>query len=236
MNKHVLADMVTEKLKSEIGMVPRPLPAELTPLEKVLPSGRQRYDCALYQADKLKKISIMKTQRGETSAGSVIMIAGSDEYDLPFVLAALGFVSDGKIAVEFEAMPLVKDDESTKKYVQPFRRWRQAIGGLPSEPITGFSPPGEVWTSNLSPTEYLRLIPGDLTNEVLNLALQFFDIFLEVWRQAKPVKNAERRREMEIFRSGFNRNILDQDPDGIILARTFGRQTAELFYNYLVYL
>ena len=60
MNKHILADIVTEKLKREIGMAARPLPEELTPLEKVLPSGKQRYGCALYQAEKLKKLSMTR--------------------------------------------------------------------------------------------------------------------------------------------------------------------------------
>ena len=238
MNKHILADMVTEKLKREIGMVAKPLPEELTPLEKTLPSGRQRYECALYQAEKLKKISIIKTKRGETSAGTVVMLVGDDEYDLPFILVAVGFVSGekSKIAVEFEAMPLVKDEESVRKYIDPFRKWREAIGKLPSEPITGFSEPGEVWTSNLSPTEYLRYIPDDYTNEVLDLAQQFFDIFLDIYRQAVPVKDTERRVKMDAFRSDFNKYILDEDPDGVILTETFGRQTAELFYNYLIYL
>ena len=238
MNKSILADMVTEKLRKEMGIVPRPLPAELTPLEKTLPSARQRYDCALYQAEKLKKVSIIKTQRGETSAGSVIMMVGEDEYDLPFILVAVGFVSGekNKIAVEFEAMPLVRDEQSTRKYVEPFRKWREAIGKLPSEPITGFSQPGEVWASNLSPTDYLRYVPNDYASEVLNLALQFFDIFLGIYRQATPVKDAERRRKMNAFRSEFNRNILDQDPDGVILTQTFGRRLAELFYSQLIYL
>jgi hypothetical protein len=238
MNKHILADIVTEKLKREIGMVARPLPEALTPLEKVLPSGKQRYRCELYQAEKLKKISIIRTQRGETSAGTVVMIIGEEEYDLPFVLVAVGFVSGekSKLAVEFEAMPLFKDEESVKKYVDPFRKWREALGKLPSEPITGFSQPGEVWTSNLSPTDYLQYVPDEYTDEVLNFAQQFFDIFLDIYRKEVPVKNAERRRQMDAFRSEFNRHILEEDPDGVILTETFGRQTAELFYDYLIYL
>lgn len=238
MNKHILADMVTEKLKRTTGMIAKSLPQELMPLEKVLPSGKQRYECALYHAEKLKKISIIKTQRGETSAGTVVMIVGDNEYDLPFILVAVGFVSGekSKIAVEFEAMPLVKDEESTRKYIDPFRKWREAIGKLPSEPITGYMEPGEIWKSNLSPTEYLRYIPGDYTDEVLNLAQQFFDIFLDIYRKAVPVKDAERRKKIDAFRSEFNKRILDEDPDGVIFTETFGRHIAELFYNNLIYL
>jgi hypothetical protein len=238
MNKHILADIVTEKLIREMGMIAKPLPEELTPLEKDLPTGKQRYGCALYKAKKLKKISIIKTQRGETSAGSVIMIIGEEEYDLPFVLVAVGFVSGekSKLAVEFEAMPLIMDEESIKKYIDPFRNWRKALGKLPSEPITGFSQPGEVWTSNLSPTDYLQYIPDEYTDEVLNFARQFFDIFLDIYRKAVPVKDTERRKQMDVFRLKFNKHILEEDPDGVILTETFGRQKAELFYDNLIYL
>ncbi len=65
MNKYILADMVTERLKREIGMVPKPLPEELKTLETVLPSGRVRFENALYQAEKLKKITISKRSLGE---------------------------------------------------------------------------------------------------------------------------------------------------------------------------
>jgi hypothetical protein len=230
--------MVTERLKREIGMVAKPLPEELKPLEKVLSSGRQRYECALYQAEKLKKISIIKAQRAETSAGTVVMLVGDDEYDFPFILATGSFVSGekAKIAVEFDAMPLVKDEESVRKYIAPFQKWRKAIGKLPSEPVTGFSKPGERWKSNLSPTEYLRYIPDDYTDEVTNFAQQFFDIFLDIYRKAEPVKDAQRKRKMDAFRSEFNKHILDDDPDGVMLTEVFGRQMAKLFYDYLVYL
>lgn len=238
MNKYVLGDMVIEKLKREIGMVAKPLPNELKTLEEVVPSGSRHSELALYQAEKLKKISIIKSQRGDDSAGTVVMIVGEDEYDLPFVLAdiAFDFGKKGKVFTEFEAMPLVNDEESTRKYVDPFRKWREAIGKLPSEPVTGFGEPGEIWKSNLSPTEYLRYIPDDYTDEVINLAEQFFDIFLDIYRKAEPVKDAERRKKMDTFRSEFNKRILDEDPSGVALAEAFGRRTAELFYDYLIYL
>jgi len=238
MNKYILGDMVTEKLKREIGMVAKPLPEELKTLEKVVPSGRRRSELTLYKAEKLKKISIIKSQRGESSAGTVVMLVGEDEYDLPFILAdiAFDFGEKGKIFTEFEAMPLVKDEESTRKYVDPFRKWREAIGKLPSEPVTGFGEPGEVWKSNLSPTEYLRFIPDDYTDEVLRFAEQFFDIFLDIYRKAEPVKDVQRRRKMDAFRSEFNKRILDEDPSGVALVEAFGRQTVELFYDYLIYM
>jgi len=238
MNKHILADMVIEKLEREIGMVAKPLPKELKILEKVGPLGRQRSECALYEAEKLKKISIIKTQRGDIGAGTVVMIVGADEYDLPFTIAAVGFDAGekGKIAIEFDAVLLVKDEESTRKYVDPFRKWREAIGKLPSEPVSGFGEPGEFLKANMSPIEYLRLLPDDYTDEMLNLAEQFFDIFLDIYRKAEPVKDIQRRRKIDAFRAEYNKHILDDDPDGVALMEAFGRPTAELFYEYLIYL
>jgi len=236
MNKYILGDMVTEKLKREIGMVAKPLPEEIKILEKVVPSGRLRFESALYQADKLKKIVISNHSHGESGAGTVVVIVGEDEYDLPYMLAdiAFDFVEKGKIFTEFEAMPLVKDEESTRKYVDPFRKWREAIGKLPSEPVTAFTEPGEIWTSNLSPTEYVRLIPDAYTDEVVKFADQFFDIFLDIYRKAELVKDAQRRRKIDAFRSEFNKRMLDEDPSGVMLIEAFGRPTAQLFYNYLI--
>jgi len=229
MNKYILADMVTEKLEREIGIVAKPLPEEL----KIIGS-----EIALYKAKKLKKISIIKTQRGETGAGTVVMIVGDDEYDLPFIIAAIGFDfgEKGKIAMEFDAMPLVKDEESTRKYTDPFRKWREAIGKLPSEPISGFGEPGKFLRDCMSPIEYLRLLPDDYTDEMLNFTEQFFDIFLDIYRKAEPVKDIQRRREIDAFRAEYNKHVLDDDPDGIALMEAFGRPTAELFYDYLIYL
>jgi hypothetical protein len=46
---------VAERLKREIGMVPKPFPEELKTLEAVLPSGSIRFESSLYQTEKLKK-------------------------------------------------------------------------------------------------------------------------------------------------------------------------------------
>ena len=230
--------MVTEKLKREIGMVAKPLPEELKTLETILPLGRVRFESALYQAEKLKKIAIAKHTLGESGAGTVVMIVAEDEYDLPFMLAdiAFDFGKEGKIFTEFEAMPLIKDEESTRKYVEPFRKWRQAIGKLPAEPVTGFGEVGEFLKANVSPTEYIRFIPDDYTDEVLKFAQQFFDIFLDIYRKAEPVKDVQRRRKMDAFRAEWNKYVLVEDPSGVALMEAFGRQTAELFYDYFVYL
>ena len=236
MNKYILAEMVTEKLKKEIGMVAKPLPEELKTLETVLPSGRVRFESALYQADKLKKITISKHRHGESGAGTVVIIVADDEYDLPFIVVyiAFDFGEKGKIFTEFEAMPLVKDEESTRKYVNPFREWREALGKLPAETTTVFGEVGEYLKANVSPTEYVCLVPDSYTDEVLKFADQFFDIFLDIYRKAEPVKDAQRKREMDAFRSEYNKHVLEEDPSGVMIMEAFGRQTGELFYDYLI--
>ena len=236
MNKYILADLVTEKLKREIGMVAKPLPEELKTLETNLPSGSVRFDCALYQADKLKKISINKHSHGDNGAGTVVLIVADDAYDLPFIVVdiAFDFGEKGKIFTEFEAKPLVKDAESTKKYVDPFRKWREALGKLPAEKTAAFGEPGEFLKANVSPTEYVRLIPESYADEVVKLADQFFDIFIDIYRKAEPVKDAGRKKKMDAFRSEYNRHVLEEDPSGVMLINAFGRRKAELFYDYLI--
>ena len=236
MNKYILGDMVTEKLKREIGMVAKPLPEEIKTLETVLPLGRVRFESALYQAEKLKKIAISKHTLGESGAGTVVVIAGDDEYDLPYVLAdiAFDFGEKGKIFVEFEAMPLVKDEESTRKYVDPFLKWYEAIDKLPGEPF--FLNIGEYLKANPPPLKYMRSLPLDYIDEVLKFTEQYFDIFLDIYRKAEPVKDAERRKKMDAFRSEYNQKILGDDASGKMLLEAFGRPTTELFYEYLVYL
>jgi len=236
MNKYILGDMVTEKLKREIGMVAKTLPEELKTLETVLPSGSVRFESALYQADKLKKISINKHSHGENGAGTVVIIAAEDAYDLPFVVVdmAFDFGEKGKIFAEFEAKPLVKDEESTRKYVDPFRKWREALGKLPAESPAALGEPGEFLKANVSPIEYVRLIPDAYTDEVVKFADQFFDIYLDIYRKAEPVKDAERRNKMDSFRAEYNKYALDEDPSGVMIINAFGRQKAELFYDYLI--
>jgi 15,16-dihydrobiliverdin:ferredoxin oxidoreductase len=233
MNKYILADMVTERLTREIGMVAKSLPEEITILETILPSGRVLLEPALYQAEKIKKAVTINHTIGERRAGTVVMIVGADEYDFPFMLADIAFDVDEKdnMFAEFEVIPLIKDDESTTKYIDPFRQWFEAIDTLPSEPVTQF-PLGEHIKANLSPITYLRYIPDVYINEVLNFTKQFFDIFLDIYQKAEPVKNAERRSKMNSFRSEWNKHLLEEDPSAVLIVEAFGQQTAELFINY----
>ena len=233
MDKYILGNMVTEKLKREIGIVAKPFPNELKTLETVLPSGSVRFECALYQADKLKKISINKHSHGEGGAGTVVIIAAEDAYDLPFIVVdmAFDFGGKGKIFAEFEAKPLIKDEESTRKYVDPFRKWREELGKLPAESPAVFGEPGEFLKANISPIEYVHLIPDAYADEIVKFADQFFDIYLDIYRKAEPVKDPEIRNKLDFFRSEYNKHALDEDPSGVMLINAFGRQKAELFYD-----
>ena len=238
MNKYILADMITERLTREIGMVEKPLPEELKRLETDLPSGRVRTEPALYQAEKLKKIVISKRSQGENLAGTLVMLISEDEYDFPFTLAdvTFDFAGKGKMFVAFQFRPLVKDDESTRKYVEPLRKWFEAINEIPSEPVTLPKEPGEFLKKNVTPIRYIRIVQEDYIDEVLNFAQQFFDIILDIYRKAEPVKDARRRKEMDTFRSEWNKHILSDDPSAQSLAETYGQKTAALFCEYLVYL
>jgi hypothetical protein len=237
MNKYMLADMVTEKLTREIGMVTKPFPEELSILEAELaPAGRVCFESRLYQTEKLKKISITKHDHGEGGAGTLVVMAADDKYDLPFIVVdiAFDFGEKGKIITEFEAKPLVKDEESTRKYINPFQKWREALGELPSETKTIFGEVGEFLKSNMSPNEYVRFIPDAYSDAVLKFAEQFLDIFLDIYRKAEPVKDVERKRKINAFRSEYNKHVLDEDPTGVFLINTFGRKKAQLFYEHLI--
>jgi len=235
MNKYILADMIIERLNREIGMGEKPLPEELKKLETVLPSGRVRTEPALYQAAKLKKIVISKRSRGENLAGTLVMIISEDDYDFPFTLAdvTFDFAGKGKMFVAFQFRPLVNDDESTKKYVEPLRKWLEAINKIPSEPVTSPKEPDEFF---VTPIRYIRIVQGDYINEVLDFAQQFFDIVVDIYRKAEPVKDVRRRKEMDTFRSEWNKHILSDDPSVQSLAEAYGQRTATLFCEHLVYL
>ena len=236
MNQYMLVDMITERLKREIGMVAKPMPEEIKTLEAVLPSGRMRFENALYQAEKLKKISTGKRDLGESGAGSVVMFVADDEYDIPFTLVdiAFGFTGKGKILATFQMRPLVKDEGSMRKYITPFQQWYEAICRLPSEPYTFEE--GEFLKDNPLPLLHMRSLPDDNIDEIMKFTDQFFDIFLDIYRKAEPVKDTERKREMDAFRSEYNEKILANDYSGIMLTKIFGQQTAVLLYDYWVYL
>ena len=138
--------------------------------------------------------------------------------------------------VAFQFRPLVKDEESTRKYVDPLRKWYEAINKLPSEPVTPIREPGEFLKANPTPIRYIRIVQEDYINEVLDFAQQFFDIVVDIYRKAEPVKDAQRRKEMDAFRSEWNKHILGDDPSGQSLVEAYGQKTAALFFDYLVYL
>lgn len=72
--------------------------------------------------------------------------------------------------------------------------------------MTPFGEPGEFLKANVYPTEYVHLIPDDYTDEVLNSAEQFFDIFLDIHRKAEPVNDEQRRRKIDALRSEYNKH------------------------------
>ena len=116
MDKHIIAEIITEKFKKELGMVDKAFPEELRileaeiPPEALPPGGKMRMESSMYQADKIKKISIVKNQLGEISAGGIVLITPENEYDLPFVVVDITFMSIGKVKIftELDAKPLVK--------------------------------------------------------------------------------------------------------------------------------
>jgi hypothetical protein len=234
-DKYFLASMVTDKLKKEIGIQPKPLPKKLQLVEANVPSGKVRFEPALYQAKKLKKIAVNKHTHGD-AGGTVIIIVPDDDYDLPYVVVdiAFDFGSKGNIFTEFEAKPLVRDEDSMRKYADPFRKWREDLAKLPSDPANAFGEVGEFLKEHLSPTEYVRLVPDKYADKIAKFADQFFDIYLDIYRKAEPVKNPEKRKKMDTFRKEYNQHALTEDPSGVMLTNTVGREIAELFFEYLV--
>jgi hypothetical protein len=235
MMKYILAEMITDRLIREIGMVARPLPEKIKILETELPTGKVRFESAIYRAEKLKKITIGRRSIGE-GGGTVVMMIADDAYDIPFVLADISFgkVGKGSITAGFQLRPLVQDEESTEKYIDPFRKWHKEMETLPSEPV--HLDIGEFLKANPAPLNYLGRIPYECLDQVLQLTEQFFDILLKIYHQAAPVTDAQRRKEMEAFRSEYNQKIFGDDYSGKVLIKAFGRETAALFYDYCVYL
>jgi len=134
--KGSLAEMVTEMMKREIGMATKPLPEQIKTLTTDLPTGKARFESSLYQAEKLKKITISKRSLDDQDGGTVVMIVPDDEYDIPFILAdlAFDFAGKGRITAGFKLKPLVMDAQSTNKYIDPFRRWYREMKKLPQNP------------------------------------------------------------------------------------------------------
>ena len=237
MDKYFIADMLTEKLKREIGMVPRPFPEELKIMEaEVAPFGKSHFENSLYQTEKLKKIWFGKHAFGETFVGTIVIIVAADEYDLPWTYVNVGSWSreTSKIFVEFGAKPLVWDEESTRKYADPFREWLEATGELPLESLTGFGEGGEHLRAFRSPVACGGLTPVEYLDKVLNFTEQFFNIFVDIYRKAEPVKDVGRRRAMDAFRSEYNRYALDEDPSGVVLINMIGREKAQLLFEHFL--
>jgi len=237
MNEFILAEMITQKLKGEIGIVEKPLPKEIRALDGELsPSRKIHFEASLYQAEKLKKISILRNQLGDNQAGSVIMVIPADEYDLPFVVVDISFLSgqERKVFAEFDPKLLLRDKESSVSYIEPFTKWREELGRLPSEPRSDLPEVGEFIKAAQSQLFYQRYVPHTYAAEVLGLADRFFDIYSGIYRSAKPVKDPERRGQMDAFRAQYNKYLLEQEPAARGLVRAFGQERAQLYLEYLV--
>jgi len=240
MNKYILDDMITPMLKKEMNMVDYPLPEELRVWEGEHPTrGKVSNRPTRYKADKIKRVSVLRHDMGGAFVGSVIMIVGEDEYDFPFVVGDVSFIAgeDGKdkLFTEFMVKPLVKDEESMTKYVDSLRGWREVIGKIPAEPVTGYGEAAEVINAKLLPMEWLYFVPIEYLDQVLASAKQFFEIALDFWRKAEPVKDAERIKKMKAWRAEYNYHLLEEDPSGISSVEMYGRERTELYFNHLVY-
>jgi len=241
MNKYIAGDIAREILEKEITLTEDPLPEDLRVREGEHPGyGKMLNRVARYKADKLKRITILDHDVGGKFIGTVIMMVGEDGYDFPFIVVNIGFAPDAsgkdRIFVEFEAKPLVKDDESTRKYIQPLRAWREALAQLPSEPMSGFGEPGEFVKANLSPIEYIRWVPLEHLDRVLDFFRQFFTTVVAYWRQAAPVEDAARRNKIADFRQAYNSHILDEDPSGRTAIATYGREQALRYFENVTFL
>lgn len=241
MNKYIAGEIAKTILEKEMSITDYPLPEDLSVREGEHPGyGKMVNRATRYRADKLKRIAILNHDVGGQFIGSVIMLVGEDEYDFPFVVVNIAFAPDStgkdRIFVEFESKPLVKDDESTRKYIEPLRSWREALAKLPSEPMSGFGDPGEFVKANLSPIEYIRWVPMEHLDQVLDFFRQFFAIIVEYWRQAEPVHDATRRKQIDDFRQAYNYHILDDDPSGRAAIAAYGREQALRYFENVTFL
>ncbi|MFC1591041.1 hypothetical protein ACFL43_00805 [Thermodesulfobacteriota bacterium] len=236
MNKHILAKMVIERLQQETSLIECPLPEQIKTITTDHLKGRVHIESALYQADKLKKISISNRVMGTNNAGTVVMIIADDAYDLPFILMdiAIDAAGSGSITAGFKIRPLVADAISTQKYIRPFSAWLDGIKTLPAAPV--HLDVGSYLKDNPAPLDYRGTVGLDHNQKLLAYTNQFIDILLDIYHTLQPVEDAYRRTQMDAFRQEYNRNILGTDYSGKMLVQAFGQQTAEIFYEHLVYL
>jgi hypothetical protein len=242
MNKYILGDTIMPTLKKEMNLVDYPVPEEVRVMEGEHPAfGKVFQRTSRYKADKIKRISEVRHDVGGTLVGTVILIMCEDNYDFPFIMANIAFApgegGKDKMFVEINYMPFIKDEESTRKYIDPLRGWREAIDKLPSEPISGLGgEPGEFIRDSISPFQYLRFVPVDYLDQVIDLTKQFFEIFLDFWRKAEPIKDIQRREKIAAFRREYNRHILEEDPSGRASIEAFGKEKALLSFENTVFL
>ena len=131
---------------------------------------------------------------------------------------------------------IVDDEESRRKYIYPFQKWYEEFDKMPSEPFPFYGGYGKVLQDNPSPLDCRRLLPHAYKDELLKFTDQFLDIFLDTYRKAEPVRDPQRRRKMDTFRCEWNKRIFDDNPVSRTLIEAFGREKAQLHYDYFGYL
>ena len=84
--------------------------------------------------------------------------------------------------------------------------------------------------------EYVRWVPMEHLDAVMYLFRQFFAIIVDYWRQAEPVEDAARRKQIADFRQAYNSHILDDDPAGQTSIATYGREQALRYFENVTFL
>ena len=180
---------------------------------------------AVFHAPKVEQIFFHGGENPRGLMGS-ILVYPSDDYDFP------GFAYDwGMMVIPHmyiftlvDLHPLRKDEAYTRKYIAPLKQIYDKyvdFHQFKKESRVKWSEPFH------SSYDYRGRIPPENVTDSINMIVDYLDLWLQFWREAKPQNDPQLRAEAEAHLTDMRENMRARDPGRGPHIKKFGKEKTE---------
>ncbi len=184
-------------------------------LEKIDPGVR-----AVFKAPKIEKLFIHGSENPRGLMASSL-IYPSDDYDYPAFAYDWGVMVVPRVYIFtlVDLHPLRKDEEYKKQYIEPIRQVYDKYSTLHSYKVERKVKWAEPFHSGY---DYHGRIPPENVGDSLNMILEYFDVWLKFWREAKPQQDPRLKAEALTQKKEMRETYKKQYPGRGSYVRKYG--------------
>ncbi|MBI5375649.1 MAG: hypothetical protein HZA77_09450 [Candidatus Schekmanbacteria bacterium] len=184
----------------------------------------------LYKAPKLQKIVVGFQSFKEMLMSYAMMIWPDDEHDLPVFSSYWAENKKGSFFIIdlYPTADCIVDIPYMEKNLDPLedaydkgtRTYFPGLSGMSTNWFRALSSPYCI-TGNIAPST------KDSQNKIMELTMDYFKIFVDLWKKAEPKDKNYMKRLIE-RREAIRINFREKDPGGIMVVKAVGEEMAEL--------